>query len=83
MRGQRQAGLELGQRDAGEEDAGVGERRVLERANPEAGGVAVDGAGEVVGIEVQVERVGNQAEAPDGRAAARSGGREIWARAGE
>lgn len=83
MPGEFEAALQLGQCDAGEEDAGIGEWSVFKGANPDARGVAIDGAGDVVGIEVQVERVRNQADAPDGQHQRDQAVREIWARAGE
>lgn len=50
--------LQFAEGDAGEEGADVGERGVLEEADELAGAVAVDGADDVVGVQVEIEGMG-------------------------
>ena len=64
-RGQHQAGLQFAQRNPGQEGADVGERSVLEHAQPEAVAVAVDRPGQVVRIQENVERVRHQPQRPE------------------
>jgi len=58
-RGERESVLQFSQGDAGKEGADVGERRVLEETDESGGTVAVNGTDDVVGVEVEVERVGD------------------------
>ena len=58
--------LQLAERGAGEKRAEVGQRRVFEELDVEAAGVAVCGAGEVVGVEDRIGGVGDEADDPDG-----------------
>jgi hypothetical protein len=57
--------LQLAKGDAGEEGADVGEGGVLEEADELGGAVAVDGADYVVGVEVEVKGVGDEADNPE------------------
>ena len=58
--------LQFAEGDAGEEGADVGERGVLEEADELAGAVAVDGADDVVGVQVEIKGMGNEADDPKG-----------------
>ena len=58
--------MQLAERDSGEEGADVGERGVLEEAEELGGAVAVDGADDVVGVQVEIEGVGDEADDPEG-----------------
>ena len=60
------ARLQLAESDACEEGTEVGERSVLEEAYQFSGTVAVDGADDVVGVQVEIERVGDEADGPEG-----------------
>jgi hypothetical protein len=64
-RGERESVLQFSQGDASEEGANVGERGVLEETDESGGTVAVNGADYVVGVEVEVERVGDEANDPE------------------
>jgi hypothetical protein len=64
--GEGEGVLELAEGDSGEKGADVWERRVFEEAEKLGGAVAVDGAGDVVGVEIQVERVRDEADDPEG-----------------
>ena len=57
--------LQFAQGDAGEEGADVGEGGVLEEADELGGAVAVDGADDMVGIEVEIEGVGDETDGPE------------------
>src|SRR5580698_2189975 len=56
--------LKLTESDSHKEGTDVRERGVLEEADQLGGAVAIDRTGEVVGIEPEIERVGNKAENP-------------------
>ena len=65
-RSEGESELQFAQGDSGEEGADVRERGVLEEADELGGAVAVDGADDVVGVEVEIERVGDEADDPEG-----------------
>jgi hypothetical protein len=56
--------LQFAQRDTGKEGADIRKGGVFEEADDLGGAVAVDGTNDVVGIEVEIERVRNQADDP-------------------
>ena len=57
--------LQFAEGDSGEEGADVGEGGVLEEAYEFGGAVAVDGADDVVGVQVEIEGVGDEADDPE------------------
>jgi hypothetical protein len=58
--------LQFAERDADEEGADVGERSVLEEAEELSGAVAVDGANDVIGVQVEIEGMGYETDDPKG-----------------
>jgi len=56
--------LQFAEGDSGEESADVGERGVLEEPYKFSGTVAVDGADDVVRVQVEIEGVGDEADDP-------------------
>jgi len=56
--------LQFAQRNTGKEGADIGKGGVLEEADDLGGAVAVDRTNNVVGIEVEIERVRDQADDP-------------------
>src|ERR1700735_1296209 len=65
-RGQDQRVLQFAQGNAGEKGASVGQGGVLKKADELGGAVPVYGADDVVGIQVEVERVRHEADDPEG-----------------
>ena len=64
-RGEGEGMLQFSEGDAGEEGADVGERGVLEETDELGGAVAVNGADDVVGVEIEIEGVGDEANNPE------------------
>ncbi len=63
-RGQDKGVLQLAESDTGEEGADVRERSVLQEADELGGAVSVDRANDVVGVQVEVESVRDEAQDP-------------------
>ncbi len=61
-----QGELQLAERYSGEEGADVGERGVFEETEELGGAVAVDGADDVVWVQIEIERVGDETDDPEG-----------------
>jgi hypothetical protein len=64
-RSENEGVLQFAKGDAGEEGADVGEWGVLEEADELGGAVAINGADYVVGVEVEIEGVGDEADDPE------------------
>jgi hypothetical protein len=56
--------LQFAQRDASEKGTNIRQRSVLEETNELGGAVSINWAHNVVGVEVEVERVGDEAHRP-------------------
>jgi hypothetical protein len=57
--------LQFAEGDSSKEGADVGERGVLEEPDELAGAVAIDWADDVVGVQVEIEGVGDEADDPE------------------
>ncbi len=64
--GQDQSMLQFAEGDAAEEGAGVGEGGVLKEADELSGAVTIDGNDDVIGVQVEIKGVGDEANDPEG-----------------
>ena len=73
--------LQFSKGHSSEEGADVGERGVLEEADEFGGAVAVNGADDVVWVEVEIEGVGDEADDPETDQEEDQVAGVVWARA--
>jgi hypothetical protein len=65
-RGEDESVLQFAKSDAGEKGADVGEWGVFEETEKLGGAIAIDGADDVIGVQVEIEGVGDETDDPEG-----------------